>query len=142
MSQTVIRSRKQPYVGSSVLLGPIIALGIYVGVERNASAFKGVLGLGLLLLLIFLYFGSLRLSFDGNSIVYREWWRTRTIPVDSVRSVERGPAYLARVPSRWTIHCSDGRLPVVINIANFHPNELRNFVEVLSKQNPAIRISV
>jgi hypothetical protein len=83
----------------------------------------------------FLY--SLRRVLTDDRIIYRITWRSKEIPLSTIKSIEWGPrSFGAKV--RWAVHSHENPEPIILNVNSFDRRELKNFVEVLSERRPEI----
>jgi hypothetical protein len=83
----------------------------------------------------FLY--SLRLILTDDRIIYQIKWRSKEIPLSTVKSIEWGPR-LFGAKVRWAVHSHDSPEPIILNVNSFDRRELKNFAKVLSERYPEI----
>jgi hypothetical protein len=131
----VLRSRRAPYVVFGVLLVPVILLSVYNAVTKYIIvpiAFPTGL-----LLIIWWYLYSLKLILDESTILYGVMWRRYQLATNEIASIGRAPKVFG-LSGRWLIKRKNGFPDVVVNVANFMPNDIKKFVRALEERAPQI----
>lgn len=136
----VIRSRKQPYVGFGILLGPIIIGSVYIALHTGVtSLLEGSAAMSFLLVFLWWHLSTFKLILARDAIIYKELWRSTETPVDMVRSIE--PGKLFGVSGAWIIHRRDNASTMLIKVANFSPRDLKGFAQAVVDRNPSIQFT-
>ena len=73
-----------------------------------------------------------------DAVVFKEYWRSIEVPINSILSVKRDRVY--GISPVWVIHRKDGSVAIV-KVANFTPREARTFAEALVERNPEIQFT-